>query len=180
MDSKIQIFTLGGSDRERRTINTVIQQSLNEKGYANVTMRDTEGQPEAPVENVPNVLQAMAEYDPSLLKKEINVWSIPCSITTADQATNVFEHATDNFKNEGGTLAIGGSGADDEGEFSLTAVFVLQEGPKIQRERKASEERAKALAKEALERTDRAVRRQNIGLHIVQPQIEDKPNDGKE
>jgi hypothetical protein len=172
---KIEIFTLGGSDRERRTLNTVISQSLTEKGYSNVRMLDDQGQLEAPVENVPSVLQAKAEYDPSLMRKEINVWSMPCSITNMEQASakmDSMSEVVDNF--EGGTFAVGGSGTDEDEAFRVTAIVVLQEGPKLRHERKLIEATAKEVAEAALQRADKAVRRQTLGLHVVKPDDNEK------
>lgn len=173
----IQIFTLGGSDRERRTINTVITDALTEKGYSNARMLDNQGQLEAPVENVPSVLQAMAEYDPSLMRKEVNVWSIPCNITSVEQAGAHMERMSDvidEFQHTGGTITLAGSGTDEDEAFRVTGVFLLQEGPALKKERKLIEATAKEVAEAALQRADKAVRRQNLGIHIVKPDNNEK------
>lgn len=165
----IQIFTLGGTDRERHVINTVINNALVTEGYCGTRMSDHEGQRQEPLSNVGSVLDAMRDFDPTMLTKEVIVHSVPCMFTTADEATMAMGNATEVFENfGGGTMMLAGSGQDDEGELSLTGVIVIQDGPKTKRERLSLESIAKDVAKDALARADAAVRRQNI--HLVKPE----------
>lgn len=166
----IQIFTLGGTDRERHVINTVIQDALDQSGYSNVAMRDHEGAQQSPMPHVGSVLDAMRDFDPSMLSKEVVVHSVPCMFSKADEATIAMERASELFESfDGTTYMLAGSGQDEDGDVKITGVVLIEEGPTTRKERLKLEAITKDVAESTLARIVASHSAGKQNLHLVKP-----------